>query len=181
MSRLFGPITQNGYVVRNLDEAMKFWIEVLGVGPFFVLPAVKFEQYCYRGALSSPELRIGLANSGGLQIELIEQTNDAPSCYKDFLDCNGPGLQHVSVWSEQFDVDRAAAAARGCKVLAEGSLPGGVRFMFYDTELHGGAVMEMLDLRPDVKARMALIREAAMGWDGTQPIRMAATPTPSPT
>ncbi|MEO8296586.1 MAG: hypothetical protein ABI574_02125 [Burkholderiales bacterium] len=36
--------------------------------------------------------------------------------------------------------------------------------------------MEVLDLRPAVKARMALIRDAAINWDGSDPIRRAATP-----
>ncbi len=35
MSRLFGDVRQNGYVVRDLEAAMKHWTQVLGVGPFF--------------------------------------------------------------------------------------------------------------------------------------------------
>jgi hypothetical protein len=31
MSRLFGDIIQNGYVVRDIAAAMRHWIEVLGV------------------------------------------------------------------------------------------------------------------------------------------------------
>ena len=30
MSRIFGSITQNGYVVRDIHAALKHWIEVLG-------------------------------------------------------------------------------------------------------------------------------------------------------
>ncbi len=33
MSRLFGPIRQNGYVVRDIEAAMAHWIDVLQVGP----------------------------------------------------------------------------------------------------------------------------------------------------
>jgi hypothetical protein len=35
MSRLFGPATQNGLVVRDLDAALAYWTGKLGVGPFF--------------------------------------------------------------------------------------------------------------------------------------------------
>ena len=35
MSRIFGEIIQNGYVVRDIAAAMRHWIEVLGVGPCF--------------------------------------------------------------------------------------------------------------------------------------------------
>ncbi|WP_433948334.1 VOC family protein [Brevundimonas diminuta] len=174
MSRLFGPITQNGYVVEDVEAAARFWAETLGVGPFFMLPSIRFERYSYRGQMADPELRIALANSGDLQIELIEQVNDAPSAYKDFLEGNGPGLQHLSVWSESYAADTARYADRGLEPLAEGVLPGGIGFIYYDTGFHGGSIMEVLDLRPDVKARMAAIREAAKAWDGSDPLRWPA-------
>ena len=33
MSRLFGPLRQMGYVVPDVEAAMKHWVEVCGVGP----------------------------------------------------------------------------------------------------------------------------------------------------
>ncbi len=38
MSALFGKVCQNGYVVRDIDAAMRFWTEKLRVGPFFYVP-----------------------------------------------------------------------------------------------------------------------------------------------
>jgi hypothetical protein len=35
MSRVFGEIRQNGYVVRDLTAALHHWTTVLGVDPFF--------------------------------------------------------------------------------------------------------------------------------------------------
>ncbi len=35
MSRIFGAIRQNGYVVRDIEAALDHWIKVIGVGPFF--------------------------------------------------------------------------------------------------------------------------------------------------
>jgi len=37
MSRIWGPVRQNGYVVRDVEAAMKYWTDVVGVGPFFYL------------------------------------------------------------------------------------------------------------------------------------------------
>src|ERR1700754_1161397 len=85
MSRLFGPVRQNGYVVRDIEAAMKHWIEVMQVGPFFYFPTVKVEEFTYYGKPSDVQLSIALANSGSLQIELIQQRNDAPSMYRDYL------------------------------------------------------------------------------------------------
>ena len=79
MSALFGKVCQNGYVVRDIADAMKFWTEVLRVGPFFYVPSVKIDWYRYKGRESPLEMSVALANSGDLQIELIQQRNDAPS------------------------------------------------------------------------------------------------------
>ena len=71
------------------------------------------ESFRYRGELSDVDVSIAMANSGDMQIELIEQHNDAPSPYLDFLNQRGPGLQHVSVWSENFDTDMQRFANDG--------------------------------------------------------------------
>ena len=85
MSRFFGEIRQNGYVVRDIDAALAHWTGTLGVGPFFYFERVPIADFRYRGEPSPVEVSIALANSGALQIELIQQRNDAPSMYRDFL------------------------------------------------------------------------------------------------
>lgn len=174
MSRIFGPVTQNGYVVRDLDKAMAYWTGTLGVGPFYVLPESGFGQFVYKGAQSDPHIKLALANSGGLQIELIEQTNDAPSFYLDFLADHGPGLQHLSVWSEDYDGDIARYDALGLEPIVHGAMISGLRFCFYDAAPHTGAMMEVFELSSNAKALFAAIRAAAAHWDGSNPVRPIA-------
>lgn len=79
MSKVFGEIRQLAFVVRDIDEAMKYWAQVLGVGPFFIKRKIEFSNYIYRGKPSiSPQISIALANSGYVQIELIEQHDSTP-------------------------------------------------------------------------------------------------------
>jgi hypothetical protein len=101
MSRKFGKIAQIGYVVRDIDAAMDNWIEH-GVGPWFYFDRVQTDYFRYRGADSAMEMSVALANSGDIQIELIQQRNDAPSMYKDFLDSGREGMQHIAYWSNDF-------------------------------------------------------------------------------
>ncbi len=49
MSRIFGEVRQNGYVVRDIDAALKHWTEVLGVGPFFYFERAPVSDFRYRG------------------------------------------------------------------------------------------------------------------------------------
>jgi len=95
MSRIFGAITQNGYVVRDIEAAMRHWIEVLGVGPWFYVERAPIEDFQYQGQPSPVDVSIAMANSGALQIELIEQRNDAPRCTAIF--CR-PGTRACNMW-----------------------------------------------------------------------------------
>jgi hypothetical protein len=66
LSRYFGEIRQNGYVVRDIAEAMKHWGEVMGVGPFFYIEEAPIQNFRYRGEPSDMIASIALANSGSL-------------------------------------------------------------------------------------------------------------------
>ena len=102
MSRIFGPVRQNGYVVRDIEKAMTHWVEVMGVGPWYYIDRVQTDWFRHRGVDSAVEMSIALANSGDLQIELIQQRNDAPSMYKEFLEAGYEGLQHLAFWSKNY-------------------------------------------------------------------------------
>ena len=111
MSVFFGEIRQLGYVVPDIEAAMDYWSRVLGVGPFFYAERVPVVNFTYRGAPSSPVTSVALANSGPVQVELIQQRNDAPTMYRDFVQAKGSGLQHVAYWTQNFDADMARLAA----------------------------------------------------------------------
>ena len=88
---------------------MAHWSEVAGVGPWFYIERAPIHHFEYRGRPYEIHLSIALANSGALQLELIEQRNDVPSLYREFLDAGNEGLQHIAYWTERFDADRARA------------------------------------------------------------------------
>jgi len=100
VSRIFGAVRQNGYVVQDIEAAMDHWINVMGVGPWYYIRHVQTDYFCHRGVDTPVEMSIAPANSGDLQIELIQQRNAAPSMYKEFLDAGHEGLQHMSYWTE---------------------------------------------------------------------------------
>ena len=45
-----GEVMQLAYVPADFDGALKFWIEVMGAGPFFALDHVQLTDLKYRGA-----------------------------------------------------------------------------------------------------------------------------------
>ena len=173
MSRIFGPVCQNGYVVRDIQAAMDHWIEVMGVGPWYYIGRVKTDYFRYRGRESDVEMSIALANSGALQIELIQQRNAAPSMYTEFLDAGREGLQHMSFWTTDYQALYDRALALGYKVGHEGRIGGEKgRFAYFDTEAHPGTVIEISDISGGKGRFFERIRQAAANWDGTDPIRL---------
>lgn len=172
MSRFFGKVCQNGYVVRDIEAALKHWTEVMGVGPFYYIDRVKCGWFTYRGEPSPVEMSIALGNTGDLQIELIQQRNDAPSMYMDFLNAGNEGLQHMSWWTTDYQAQYDRAIAAGFKVGHEGQIGGPQgRFVYFDTETHPGTVIEMSDISGAKGKFFEHIRKAAIGWDGTDPVR----------
>jgi hypothetical protein len=49
MSRIFGSLRQNSYVVRDIEAALKHWTTVLGVGPFFYVERARIADLRYKG------------------------------------------------------------------------------------------------------------------------------------
>ena len=115
MSRLFGPMRQVGIVVRDIEKAMRHWVEVCGVGPWFYAEQLPMDEFRYKGRIYYLKVSIALANSGDVQLELIQQRNDVPSLYSDFLAAAHEGMQHWSSWPvnchEAVGRDRAARRA----------------------------------------------------------------------
>ena len=164
MSRFLGEIRQLGYVVPDIEKAMKYWTETMGVGPWFYNPKVPIEGYHYDG-------RQYEVHNSVVQVELIQTRNDAPSMYRDFQQAGHSGLQHVAYWTEDFDRDRATMEANGFKVKMGGEVGANGRFVYFDKEMHPGTVIELSEVVGPKGAMFRTIREAAQGWDGSDSIR----------
>ena len=94
MSRLFGPMRQVGIVVRDIEKAMRHWVEVCGIGPWFYAEQLPLTEFRYKGRVYDLKMSVALANSGDVQLELIQQRCDSPSLYRDFLAGGHEGMQH---------------------------------------------------------------------------------------
>ena len=171
MSRFLGEIRQLGYVVHDIEAAMDHWSRVLGVGPWFYNPKVPIVNYSYDGEAYAPHNSVALANSGFVQVELIQTRNDVPSMYRDFLRAGRTGLQHVAYWTQRFDEDLARLEAQGFRVKMSGEVGERGRFVYFDGEFPPGAVIELSEVQGPKGRMFDMIRDAARDWDGRDPVR----------
>jgi catechol 2,3-dioxygenase-like lactoylglutathione lyase family enzyme len=175
MSRFFGALRQAGYVVRDIEASMEYWSRELGIGPWFYNPKVPIVNYRYDGKTYDVHNSVALANSGPLQMELIQMRNDVPSMYRDFVRAGNFGLQHVAYWTESFDADLARLQEQGFTVKMSGEVGEKGRFVYFAQRdhpgVHPGTVIELSEVAGPKGKLFTMIREASEGWDGRDPVR----------
>ena len=170
---LAGIARQNGFIGEDIEAACQHWVRRFGAGPFFVVRNLRLASFRYQGVESDPELSIALGNLGELQIELIQQHNDAPSPYRDFAQSKRAGLHHISAWVNDYDAELARQLALGAEPDCEGQLSDGMRFAYYGSTAVDGSALEIADLGPnnELAAGFELVRQAHIAWDGEEPVR----------
>ncbi|CDX33135.1 conserved hypothetical protein [Mesorhizobium plurifarium] len=172
MSRIFGNIQQAGYIVRDIDERVGFLSEQAGIGPWFVRKDVPMQSCIYRGRPIELRLHVAMANSGALQIELIQQASSEASIYTEWLERYPDGglLQHVAAWQEDFDGALGRALDAGWTVVQEvGSTYGPLVYMEHPRDPQ--TIFEIAKMGPERQAIFARVAAASEAWDGSDPIR----------
>ena len=171
-----GPIAQLGtvmqlcYCPQDMDAAIRFWTEKMGVGPFFKRGPLKFPSLKYREQPSDVSFSMAMAYWGDTQIELIVQHNDAPSIYRDWREQGMEGVNHICIVVEDIYAARALCVAQGYSVEQELYYEGGGA-IYVDAGGGPGTLTEMVQLSDEQQRRFAAYREAARTWDGSDPVR----------
>jgi methylmalonyl-CoA/ethylmalonyl-CoA epimerase len=166
-----GPVVQIAFVVKDIESTAAHWNRKIGVGPFYMLEHVAFGPSFFRGRPLSLDMSVAIAQWGEVQVELITQHDQSPSIYSEFLAARGEGMQHVGVLCDSLDRELELLGARGVQPVQWGATALGMRFAYVDTDAHPGAMVELIESGPEVRAFFAMIRKGAAGWDGTRGLR----------
>jgi methylmalonyl-CoA/ethylmalonyl-CoA epimerase len=136
------PVSQVGIVVRDIEKTAAFYYSTFGVGPFAIVPEVKFEGVILRGSPTNAKIKVAFAQSGPLQIELI-QPLEGENIYTEFLDTKGEGLHHLGFQVDDFDSMLAEFKSKGIEPVFWLNL-GWMAFAYLNTETIGGVMFELL-------------------------------------
>ena len=93
-------ITQVGFVVEDLEDGMKRFGSILGIGPWEIyhFKPPKLSETTYRGESHDYAMTLALADLAGTMVELIEP-RDGKSIYTEHLEEHGEGLHHVACFA----------------------------------------------------------------------------------
>ena len=121
-----------GIAVRDLDEALAFYRDVLGLD---VEPAED---------VPSQGVRAHFVPAGAAALELLEATApDSPIAR--FLQRRGPGLHHITLRVDDIDAAIARLKAKGARMIDESPRPGasGARVAFVHPASAHGVLVEL--------------------------------------
>jgi hypothetical protein len=172
--RVFGPVVQVAYVVDDPRAAALRWVERHGAGPFFVRDHIPVTDVVHRGRPSSFDHTSAYGwmdgPGGGFMVELFVQHDREPSAVTERFAVGETGLHHLACFCPSVPeaIERAAAAGLA---LAQDARAGTTRFVFVDDVASSGHYWELYEPSPGLRGFYDMVRDASLGWDGSDPVR----------
>ena len=126
-------IAQVGIVVKNLEEVMKNYWNILGIGPWDILEVVPpaFRHQTYHGKSGDFTIRVAFALAGQVQLGLLQPVS-GDNIYSDFIAKHGEGLHHVRFIVDDINETTKIMNNEGFPTLMSGRISDG-GFAYYDT------------------------------------------------
>jgi hypothetical protein len=165
MEMAYGSILQQSYLVNDIRAAAERFSRTLGIGPFVLLENLMLEHVLYRGRPAEMVLSAALAQAGNIQIELIQQHSDGPSCYRDTYPDGQEGFHHVAFICGDFVAERARYEAMGCPTaMIFGSIE--TRTCYMDARHLTGGMVELYSDYQGIRNLYRIVAERAAAWNG---------------
>jgi catechol 2,3-dioxygenase-like lactoylglutathione lyase family enzyme len=154
---------QIAWVTRDLDATENTLTTMLGAKKWVRMPDVHFapETCTLHGRPADFVATISLSYAGDTQLELIAPVA-GDSIYTEFLDAAGPGLHHICVEApstEEFDAALSDAEHNGTPVVAQGVMPGGMRFAYVSAAQAGVPYIEIAYIPSEIKSFFDYVKQ----------------------
>jgi methylmalonyl-CoA/ethylmalonyl-CoA epimerase len=179
-SDLFRPSLEGAhhyaYVVENIEATVERLANQLGAGPFFLVENVPLENITSRGEPAEFVHHSAFGHCGGGPIELMEIVRLVPERIEDRFTGPRPGVHHVAWAVPPASVGdlRRELEDRGLPEYLSARL-GELDITFHDASASLGHDIEIHVDSQGLRDFFQMVLEGAEGWDGSQPLRPAAT------
>ena len=139
-------ITQVGVVVKDVKKVTER-LAFLGIGPFEEMKLPPDRQELFRGKPALADAKIMVTVLGETQLELVEPLA-MESPHREFIETKGEGIQHIMVVVDDIEKEIKRLTDKGCTVLLDIRMPGGIHGAYID--LHAaGIIVEMFQKSPN--------------------------------
>lgn len=138
-----GDVIQIAHVTRDIERTMRYYWEVLGVGPWeiytFAPPTIRDSMV--RGKPSDHKYKVAVTWRGGIQFELM-QPLIGRTIYDETLERKGEGLHHLKLYYPDCQAAIERYRKQGIEVIQSGKIDTD-EFYYLDTEEALGYVVEL--------------------------------------
>ena len=136
-------LCQVAIVVKNINETVKFYEEMFGIGPFEIME-VDFSDASYYGQKAGYRGKRAFAQLGPVTLELIE-CYEGKTVQEDFLREKGEGLHHIGFLVKDLKKCEEEAEKKGLKVIQGFKRKDGSGFAYFDSNRVGGVIFEIIE------------------------------------
>jgi catechol 2,3-dioxygenase-like lactoylglutathione lyase family enzyme len=146
-------VVQVAIVCRDVDATSRRWAAMLGVAP----PQIRTTKpghevkVMYHGRPSEGQAKLAFIKLGQVTLELIEPVGGDTS-WKEFLDANGEGVQHIAFQVQDLDKTIKSFDGMGVPVLHQGRYDDDSgAYVYVDSKKQLGVTLELLHSEPKKK------------------------------
>lgn len=169
------PIHHVGYAVDDLRAGADWFAASFGAGPFFGMEHLVFDEVTYRGEPAVYDHSSAFGACGELIVELTQVHDAQPDGLRRAFVAPGAGVGHVGLLAGSLEHEVARLTAAGMTPFHTGRT-GPASAVW----LHGGPLVghpvEVLQRREELLGFYAMVRAAAVDWDGSEPLRIMHGP-----
>src|SRR5215208_5779992 len=160
------------YVVEDIEATVNRLVDQLGAGPFFLIEGVPLENVLSRGEPAEFVHNSAFGSCGAGAIELIEAVRLAPDLVEKQFSGPRPRIHHVAYVVAPREVAdlRSSLDERGLPQYLSSQL-GEVDTTLHDASAALGHDIEIHVDSEGLRGFFEMVRGAAEGWDGSQPLR----------
>ena len=166
-----GSPVQIAYAVPDVEQASRSWAERFGAGPFFVRRHIALVDVVVRGRRGTFDHSSAYGQWGPVMVELVADHGDGPSPVREMYPRDGSGLHHLAHFVDDLDTAVEDLTTQGHELAMRARTASGLAFCFVDTRPTLGHMVELYEPTPGLRAFYSMVRVAAEGWDGTDPVR----------
>jgi hypothetical protein len=164
-----------GYVVESLARDVPRFAAAFGAGPFFGMEHIVFDEVTYRGASASYDHSSAFGQWGPVLVELTEVHDAQPAGLRAALTAPGAGIGHIAWLADSLEAETERLRQHGLEPFHTGRT-GPASAVWFDGGPLLGHPVEVLQRRDELLGFYSMVRGAAEGWDGSDPLRVMTGP-----
>lgn len=171
------PIRQVAYFVPDVVSAARDHSRLFRSGPYFVAEHIPLRKVLHYGRDATLDHTSAYGQWGEVMVEFVQQNNAGPSAFHDlYPEGTGRfGLHHVALIVDSLAQARSYFASAGLDEALYAEMNDGFAFVMIDDVVRHGHMVELYEGVPALTRFYAMVKNAAIGFDGADPIRSIPT------